>query len=671
MQAVCFKCGEQKRRPFDICTQCSSKPTSASQRTVSLALSTCIASEAQLATYKDEIEHGAKPSIPMGALSKAIEGLKSGLGSEPDDASDSITCAESGSRASGQAFNHSNNNQGKPDSGWVWKPFGTSIDNVPFAVLGATPRDTSKRIVALAEELSLELDPAVCQKARSDLTHPRTRLSAELAWFPGLSPGKIVKCLGALNYDPMSVRSEAGLPVLAHFNLMIYSLEMVNSLTTEDAIASFLCEATNLANDIDVDSVLRDINEDRHIARFPPVNVTEQVETALSERKDCCRDVVKRALNKLPSVTLVHVLTKAVASATDSGRTSAPKMLDDLIDSYAVEVQATLDTGALRIRKMIDAVKSAVGSSKEAVDAKIALLEGAIRKWDLIAQPIQLSAKARGTEHELSTSLAREIRSLAVDLFNEHGLLEQAQRITRLLRDVFAELPEIVELVDKDAKYLDEVAERKSAEHELDPIRSRCEEATHIADTNPSGAYLEAHMLLKEGLSLLEAASIDAGSPAYKGAEDMLAGACMYCAIEYANKTSNWEPCIELLERALQLASDTSLCNRINENLATAKSNYTNIDDCYPINKAPSLHTVNGIGFTLYGSTDPKPGGSHMSTYYFVILGIPIFPIARYRVIPMTGGYRFLGKGKLRTLDKWHLGISLAVIGWLFLLAMN
>jgi len=150
----------------------------------------------------------------------------------------------------------------------------------------------------------------------------------------------------------------------------------------------------------------------------------------------------------------------------------------------------------------------------------------------------------------------------------------------------------------------------------------------------------------------------------------MLAGTLMHCAIAYGNQTSSWQPCIDLLERALGLATDSKLRQRISENLATAKSNHDNLGGCDPISKAPSLHTINGVGFTLYGNTDPKPDGSHMATYYFVVLAIPVFPIARYRVIPTAGGYRFLGKAKLRTFDKWHLGISLAVICWIFLAAM-
>lgn len=458
--AICFKCGARKAEPFDLCKTCRSTPCAASDRTVSLVLSTYVASDAQLAEYKGEILQGVKPSIPMGALSKAIEGLKNGLGNVPNGAAASSESAGGNSTIPRQAPNQAGCDPAKTDTGRVWKPFGASIDNVPFAVLGATPRDTRKRIVELAEERSLELDPVVCQKARSDLTNPRTRLSAEVAWFPGLSPGKIVKCIGELHDDPMSIRGETGLPPLAHFNLMAYALETVNE-GDGDSIGDFVCEVSGLAEDVDSESVLRDVNEDRQIAKFPPVQAVEQVDAALSEHKDRCRGAVKRALNALPSATLVHALTVAVDTATDSGETPAPKLLDDLIDSYAVEVQAALDMGASRIRRLVAAVKSSVGNGAPAVDAKIAQLEVATRKWDAIAQPIQLSYKARGMDHEVSHGLANEIRSLAVDLFNSHDLLVQAQRITELLQEIFAELPDVSEQLEEDADALEDVAEKR------------------------------------------------------------------------------------------------------------------------------------------------------------------------------------------------------------------
>ncbi len=88
-----------------------------------------------------------------------------------------------------------------------------------------------------------------------------------------------------------------------------------------------------------------------------------------------------------------------------------------------------------------------------------------------------------------------------------------------------------------------------------------------------------------------------------------------------------------------------------------------------PINSAPSLHTINGIGCTIYGSTDTdSQDGSYLTTYYFVFLMIPLFPIARYRVIA-TGGrsYRFIGKAPLRPIDKVHIAAFVGLVAWMVL----
>ena len=88
-----------------------------------------------------------------------------------------------------------------------------------------------------------------------------------------------------------------------------------------------------------------------------------------------------------------------------------------------------------------------------------------------------------------------------------------------------------------------------------------------------------------------------------------------------------------------------------------------------PIQAAPMLYTLNGVGFTLYGHADPDPQtGSYVATHYFVILLVPILPIGRYRVIAHPNGrFQFLGKLPFRPLDRWWLGLALGAIAVLFL----
>lgn len=80
---------------------------------------------------------------------------------------------------------------------------------------------------------------------------------------------------------------------------------------------------------------------------------------------------------------------------------------------------------------------------------------------------IQLGFKARGTRHGASLELAHQIRELGVDLCNEHDMTAPAHRLTALLQELFAELPEFVEQTEEDAQALDNLLRRRK-EQEAD-----------------------------------------------------------------------------------------------------------------------------------------------------------------------------------------------------------
>lgn len=334
----------------------------------------------------------------------------------------------------------------------------TALHQSAFAVLGVTIRDDRRRIVELAEEKSLELDHELCQKARSDLTNPRTRLSAEMAWLPGVSPRKASQLVDALRQNPMAIREESGLPTLARLNLMASAFETVKDSHDSDDLAEFIQEFAYLVDELYPEEVLRDINEDRSVSAFPEVKTVEQIEEELSERKRYYRNAIKEALDRLPSAKLVQVMTDTVDGATLGGEDHAPGLIDDLVDSYEVETQSPLQSGAENLQKLIKAARDAAPSGEAAVKPYVDKIEAAARSWDRIAQPIQLSAKARGTEHDLSSRLGWDIRGLALDLFNTHDILSQTQRLTALLQELFSEIPEISERVEQDADALDNIA---------------------------------------------------------------------------------------------------------------------------------------------------------------------------------------------------------------------
>ncbi|QCP47913.1 hypothetical protein FAZ95_01180 [Trinickia violacea] len=331
----------------------------------------------------------------------------------------------------------------------------TSLHASPFCVLGVTTRDDRRKIVAMAEERALQLDDDVCQKARSDLTNPRTRLSAEMAWLPGVAPRVAENMIRALSEDPEGARFTRGLPGLPRANLMAAACELVPDNEPVSSVAEFIRDFAEIVESIDPEKVLRDVNEDRSVSGFPQVQGAEIIEQELSARRRAYRVALKNLLDTMEPARLIETMTEVVRRTTDGGRTHAPMLIDDLVDSYEVETQGFLQKEAQNVSALIKQAREAAPRGALAVDPILDRLEKVARNWHGVALPILTSAMSRGTVHRPSQDTAWEMRGLSLTLNNEHGMLNQADRMTHLLRQLFAELPDVAEKLGEDAEALD------------------------------------------------------------------------------------------------------------------------------------------------------------------------------------------------------------------------
>ena len=456
-KAICFKCGEEKFGALTACKSCGAIPKGDQELALSLVLCEHLSTNSQLLSYAHEIKNHLKLSAPAILLAQASEALKDpqliamlGEGNELE----SPVAAKPSSPPKPAAAPRP---PPAPTSTRTPRSIQTTVlHKNPFAILGVTTRDDRKKIAEQAEEKALELDHDVCQKARSDLTHPRNRLSAEISWLPGVSPHKASQLLEGLLRDLMAIREESGLPTLAHCNLMAAAFEAVNANDPAEDVADFIQEMAYLVGDIDLDDVVRDINEDRAVSGFPNIK-SDQVEPEILERKRYFKTAIKDALNRLPPASLLDAMTFAVDGATCSGEDHAPELIDDLVDSYAVEVQGVLEREAENVKNLIQAAKNSAELGESAIKPLLDNLEKVARNWDRFAQPIQLSAKARGIDHDHSNELAYSIRSLAIDLFNDHDMLDSSKRLLILIQELFAELPEVSERVEQEVDTLSDI----------------------------------------------------------------------------------------------------------------------------------------------------------------------------------------------------------------------
>lgn len=337
-----------------------------------------------------------------------------------------------------------------------------SIHRTAFWILGATTRDDNRRIVELAEERALHLDYDVCRNARSDLTNPRTRLSVEMAWMPGVSPKKARDAAEALLTNPRFGVEQKAFPTLTRTNLMACAFETLDGSDSPSDVADLVLKLAHVAEDLDAGEVLRDLNEDRAVSGFPPVKNVEDVQAELRERLRFYKGAIRDALNTMPPDRLVETMTKAATVGTNGGESHAPALLDELVDAYEKETQGFLSKEAENVSVLVAKARDVAAGGEEVVGRVLDRIEKVVRNWDRVAQPIQTSMKARGIVHRRSQTMAYEVRDLGGDLLRLHDMMGSARRIVNFLAEVFDELPEVAELLERDSDSLDNVVERES-----------------------------------------------------------------------------------------------------------------------------------------------------------------------------------------------------------------
>ena len=334
----------------------------------------------------------------------------------------------------------------------------------PFYTLSATTRDNRRRIQELAEEKALTIDEGVVREASATLTNPRKRLGAELGWLPGLGPRRITQVLSALATEPHSVRELENVPTLARANLLAEGFATVGSTLATQDIVDWTIELAAALESVDADEAATLVNEDRAVAGYPAISDLTDIEPGLREQQHYFRQVLIHTLDKLPTRSLIEVVTAAVDEATRYGTMHAPILIDDLVDAYEVRAKDFLEKEGENITGLVQQVRDAAASSgdNENIVDLATVLDTVVTNWDAVAQPIQVSSRSRGTDHGQSHEVAAEIRSLAVELNNQHGLIEVSRMLNAILQRVFAEVDKVVEQSEEDAAILDDLAVQRT-----------------------------------------------------------------------------------------------------------------------------------------------------------------------------------------------------------------
>ena len=337
----------------------------------------------------------------------------------------------------------------------------TSIAESPFAVLGVTVHDNRRRILERAEELSLTIEEELCKKSQADLTNPRSRLKCELAWLPGIKPNQVEALINMCEDEPKKVFHYNFSSKISQLNLMTEVFKRLEVASYAQDIVDMITQAGFISTRIFATEVVDIINADRSISGFPAIELDARTESELEERIRACVSAIMGVFDLLPSLRLLEVMTDVVEISTLGGNRPTNTLIDLLVDQYEIETKQYIEKETLTIGKIIELIRAKCKGGENAIQSLVAILEKATKNWDRIAQPIQVSTKARGLRHEPSRNIAYEIRGLAVDLYNQHSMVETVERLNELNSEVFAEVPEIAEKIDEDKEIISDLQQKK------------------------------------------------------------------------------------------------------------------------------------------------------------------------------------------------------------------
>ena len=342
----------------------------------------------------------------------------------------------------------------------------------PFYILFATTRDNRHRVMELEEEQGLLSDPDECRAARDTLINPRKRISAEVAWLPGIDPTLFdivlnhLIVLDTLDSPNQNLLNITGLTPIARANLLITGVSRLPTLPASD-IVEWILAIAQASETINSETVRAILNEDRRVSGFPEITDLSAIDDEIRKQKNCYRRVLTSILESLSVPERASVLTIAIETSTGNGSSQSPVLIKDLMPAYELSVQDSLE----QYKRIIEAQDDRLRVMVDAENTDIAMqpivdqLSEAVREWDTLAQPIQLSRRSTGQRHDASFEIAWRVQNLAIYLFTEYLQYDFSLQLLNMLLDVFAEVPEIVERITRDREDLE------SQRHEVEGIR--------------------------------------------------------------------------------------------------------------------------------------------------------------------------------------------------------
>lgn len=347
----------------------------------------------------------------------------------------------------------------------------------------ATTRDNKHRIMDLAEDCCLLSDPDVCMDAQSTLTRPKSRISAEIAWFPGVSPEHVDSLLKQLDSPHQNLFNISDLPSLALTNFRIEVFKRLPNTQSIDLINGIL-KISHSCERIADEEVRVIINEERMISGFPQIRDLSVIIDEILKQKEYFAKTLYSVINNLSVTERADLLTSILETLTGEYNTRYPLLIVDLIQLYEVKVKTDLEKKQRIIEAQVKKLRAMVKSNIPDTELQpiVNQLCQTVRDWGTITQPILLSKSSRGERHNVSSDIVQLLRLLAADLTVKNGKYDFSRQILNTLNDVFAEMSEVIETIIEDLKDLERFEKNEKFNIQVEKLNEQIGKLIEAAD---------------------------------------------------------------------------------------------------------------------------------------------------------------------------------------------
>ena len=439
-----------------------------------------------------------------------------------------------------------------------------TLRNNPFYILRVSCSAGRREIVLASDELSFLLDSEICSKAQNELINVNKRLSAEINWFIDVDANTIDQIRS--NIDNSEPISTDGLISLSRLNATLYNFSLIE-FEDDFELGYSILEIDEQYTNLDVSEIVELINNNRDMAKLALVKAQDVI-TELGKKREEIRQMITEKLSSLDQDTYVQLVTVIAEKCIADDLYTDGVILSDVIDQYEVRIQSVLEKSTEDIENHIERIKN--WKDNASVSADIELLISRVRKWDVLAQPLQLKSQANGIPHEISERLGSSLRNLALFLHNEKGVTKEALNLVNAMKSVFAELGELSELFDSDSETLNvllkeqnevEVFEKEGLIEELNSFMKESKDVLSFSNSTRVNCYVESVKKLNRRLK-----SLDVDRATKNKIRENICGLARGTAIELHNTKHQTDYALTIVNVLLDEFNDMPLLrNKLNE----------------------------------------------------------------------------------------------------------